>query len=250
MTEFYLITGFLGAGKTTFLKNFIRGFAGRSLRLIINEFGNEGVDGMLLAEVSATLREISGGSIFCSCRLDRFEEALEEGLATMPDLLIVEASGLSDPTNIRRILEQNEQQGRLCYRGCICLVDAARLHKVLSTARVVKKQLAAADLLLINKADAATPEQLEEVRQLLTEYCPQTPSFTTTWGAVQPEWLCLINPARRPDDVVGERPDITNQRAEVFVLPEMTRYELERFISSFAEDTSRIKGFVRLQEAG
>ena len=74
--ELYLITGFLGAGKTTFLKNFARQFAGRRLRLIINEFGRVGVDGTLLRELDAALDEISNGSIFCACRLDQFEAAL------------------------------------------------------------------------------------------------------------------------------------------------------------------------------
>ena len=68
MTELYLITGFLGAGKTTFLKNFIRMFDGRRLHLIINEFGREGVDGTLLREVGAAMDEINNGSIFCTCR--------------------------------------------------------------------------------------------------------------------------------------------------------------------------------------
>lgn len=76
--ELYLITGFLGAGKTTFLKNFARQFAGRRLRLIINEFGRAGVDGTLLRELDAALDEISNGSIFCACRLDQFEAALEQ----------------------------------------------------------------------------------------------------------------------------------------------------------------------------
>lgn len=79
--ELYLITGFLGAGKTTFLKNFARQFAGRRLRLIINEFGRAGVDGTLLRELDAALDEISNGSIFCACRLDQFEAALEQAAA-------------------------------------------------------------------------------------------------------------------------------------------------------------------------
>ena len=101
--ELYLITGFLGAGKTTFLKNFARQFAGRRLRLIINEFGRAGVDGTLLRELDAALDEISNGSIFCACRLDQFEAALEQAAADAPDVVLVEASGLADPTNVRRV---------------------------------------------------------------------------------------------------------------------------------------------------
>ena len=61
MSRLYLITGFLGAGKTTFLKSFIRLFEGQRIQLIVNEFGREGVDGALLAELGAYLKEIAGG---------------------------------------------------------------------------------------------------------------------------------------------------------------------------------------------
>ncbi|MEG1549226.1 MAG: GTP-binding protein, partial [Ruthenibacterium sp.] len=68
--ELYCITGFLGAGKTTFLKNFIRLFEHRKIFLLINEFGKVGVDASLLRAMHATLAEINNGSIFCACRLD------------------------------------------------------------------------------------------------------------------------------------------------------------------------------------
>ena len=61
MSKLYLITGFLGAGKTTFLKQFIALFAGQKIQLIINEFGQEGVDGTLLSHLDAYLQEISAG---------------------------------------------------------------------------------------------------------------------------------------------------------------------------------------------
>ncbi len=250
MTDFYLITGFLGAGKTTFLKKFIRLFAGKTMRLIINEFGNEGVDGKLLSELGATLNEISGGSIFCSCRLDKFEEALEDGLAQGPELLIVEASGLSDPTNIRKILEENEKQGRLKYKGCICLVDSVRFPKVFNTARVVKKQLAVGDVFLLNKTDIATDEQIQNVTSLITDVYPDVIMHKTEHGFFDEAWLSELNPYRRIEDIEHSRPDITLQKMMVSVSHELTRYELERFISMFAEETARIKGFVRLLDSG
>ena len=92
--ELYLITGFLGAGKTTFLKNFARQFAGRRLRLIINEFGRAGVDGTLLRELDAALDEISNGSIFCACRLDQFEAALEQAEALGMNAAFTACAGL------------------------------------------------------------------------------------------------------------------------------------------------------------
>ena len=101
MSKLYLITGFLGAGKTTFLKNFIRLFEGKRMHIIVNEYGKEGIDGQLLKELGTVLDEINNGSIFCSCRLDKFEEVLQKALSAAPDVILIEASGLSNPTNVR-----------------------------------------------------------------------------------------------------------------------------------------------------
>lgn len=100
----YLITGFLGAGKTTFLQQFVRLFHGKKLAMVINEFGREDVDGQLLRELHAKLESIHSGSIFCACRLEQFEHALTGLLEDQPDVVLVETSGLSDPTNIREVL--------------------------------------------------------------------------------------------------------------------------------------------------
>jgi len=167
--ELYLITGFLGAGKTTFLKNFARQFAGRRLRLIINEFGRAGVDGTLLRELDAALDEISNGSIFCACRLDQFEAALEQAAADAPDVVLVEASGLADPTNVRRVLAQFPA---VSYQGSVCVADAARLEKVFSTARACPRQLAVSSLVLLNKTDLATEAQCAEAKALILRANP------------------------------------------------------------------------------
>ena len=189
--ELYLITGFLGAGKTTFLKNFARQFAGRRLRLIINEFGRAGVDGTLLRELDAALDEISNGSIFCACRLDQFEAALEQAAADAPDVVLVEASGLADPTNVRRVLAQFPA---VSYQGSVCVADAARLEKVFSTARACPRQLAVSSLVLLNKTDLATEAQCAEAKALILRANPAARIRRTQFGRFEPEWLSLIVP--------------------------------------------------------
>ena len=116
--KMYLITGFLGAGKTTLIKNILQALHGQKIYLIVNEFGKEGIDGALLQELGAAIDEISNGSIFCVCRLDKFEASLEEAVREQPDIILVETSGLADPTNIRKIMAQ-EQFSAIDYRGGI-----------------------------------------------------------------------------------------------------------------------------------
>lgn len=76
MTKLYLITGFLGAGKTTFLHQFVRLFPDRRTAIVVNEFGKQGVDGTLLEDLDIKMEEINNGSIFCACKIEQFEDAL------------------------------------------------------------------------------------------------------------------------------------------------------------------------------
>lgn len=247
MCELILITGFLGAGKTTLLTALLRHYAGRRVHLIVNEFGQAGVDGALLEGQGASLREIVNGSIFCACRLDQFEAALTEAQALAPELLLVEASGLSDPTAIRTLLEQGGLWPAIHYRGCIALADATRLHKVIDTARVCHRQLSVADLILLTKTDLATPQQTAAALELLAERYPGVPLLPAVRGAVPPEALDSLC-AQRPAFAASHTRDLTLQKCCLRVSPAMGAEELKAFLRLFAEDTHRIKGLVRLRE--
>lgn len=240
--DLYLITGFLGAGKTTFLRNFIRLFAGKRVYLIINEFGKAGIDGTLLQELGAVMAEISNGSIFCSCRLDQFETVLAEAVSGEPDVILVEASGLSDPTNIQKILSQG-RLGAIQYRGSVCLVDACRFSKVVETARMCRKQVAVSSLALLNKVDAASPEQTAHTEALIREINPGITIQRTTFGAFQPQWLEAIRPEPALEEAF-QNADITLQKVCVTFSPQITPVQLKGFLTLVGEETYRMKGFV------
>ena len=248
MSKLYLVTGFLGAGKTTFLKNFIRLFEGQRMHIIVNEYGKEGIDGQLLKELGTVLDEINNGSIFCSCRLDKFEEVLQKALITKPDVIIIEASGLSNPTNVRKIMAQEEKFPGLEYMGSICLLDARRFHKVYKTATVVKKQISISDIILINKTDLATEEELEAIRRTVHEHRPDIPVFETSFGEIRDQWLEeMKKPMLSAEKPEMQTRDITLRSYILKIKDTFTVYELEKFVEMFLEDTYRVKGFVRLE---
>lgn len=245
MSDLYLITGFLGAGKTTFLKNFLRLFAGKKIQLIVNEFGQEGIDGTLLADLGAYLNEIAGGSVFCSCRLDQFEKVLRESADVNADVILVEASGLSDPTGVRRPFSQTERFPHIAYQGAVCLVDAVRFPKLYATARTCVKQLASSDVALINKVDRATEEQLQRTRELIRGQRPDMPVLETAFGRTDRGILELLAASSHADG--AELPltaDLTLRKLLVTVAPTITPYALQKFIEMFIEVTFRVKGFV------
>ena len=242
--ELYLITGFLGAGKTTFLREFVRQFAGKRLRLIINEFGKAGVDGALLRDVNAVMAEITNGSIFCACRLDKFEEELHRCIADAPDVVIVEASGPSDRTSVPTGLGR-EEFAAIRYRGSVCLVDTPRLERVLHTARVCPKQLMVSSLVLLNKTDLASEEQVHAAAAAVRERNPEAVVRTTQFGAFDPAWMRDIHPLGGTD-MTGQ-PDIQLQKQLIELDPPRTVEQLTGALRLIAEDSWRIKGFARLE---
>lgn len=249
MTDLYLVTGFLGAGKTTFLKKFLQLFEDKKMHVIVNEFGREGIDGQLLKEVGTVLDEINNGSIFCSCRLDMFEDVLQKTLREQPEVIIIEASGLSNPTNIRKILSHQAYR-EINYMGSICLVDAANFRKVYQTATVVKKQISISDVVLLNKTDLASEEVLGETERLIWEHRPDMRIYRTTYGGIRPEWIQdMKRPAGEGEDREIQSKDITLRSYLLEVGGEFTCYEFQKFVEMFLEDTYRVKGFVKLEGA-
>ncbi len=246
MTDFYLITGFLGAGKTSLLKSILPLYADRDVRLIINEFGKVGLDGTLLRDQAADLFEIIDGSAFCECRLEQFEAAIAEAMADTPDVIFVEASGLSDPGSIRTILAAYEEAKTLRYRGAVCVVDAPRFRKLVEAARACKKQLAVADLVLINKCDLTSEAECAAVETLL-QSLSLARCVRTTFGTITKEQLESIQPSAHEADI-SHKPDLTLQKAMITISSEIASADVERILQLLAPATYRIKGLIRVSD--
>ncbi|MDF2685751.1 MAG: hypothetical protein K0S55_932 [Clostridia bacterium] len=245
MIEFYLITGFLGSGKTTFLKDFIKGFPNKKIAIIVNEFGKVGVDGVLLSTVNATLSEINNGSIFCSCKIEEFEEELQKLLEIKPDIIITETSGLSDPTSINKIIKNNSL---IEYAGSICLVDARNFLKVYETARVCKKQIAVSDIAVINKCDLVNNETVNLIKEIIISQKPNIKIFETTYGVSQPQWFQNIDITSNSAELSSlHTMDLTLRKHLVTVKESFSYYDFVKFLEMIIEDTYRIKGFVKLE---
>ncbi len=162
-------------------------FPDRRTAIVVNEFGKQGVDGTLLEDLDIKMEEINNGSIFCACKIEQFEDALLRLQQENFDVIFVEASGLSDPTAVGTILRQRDKFPDLEYAGAICLVDGARFMTVYKTARVCRMQLAISNMIIINKCDIASREQLDEINTIVRAQKPNRPTFETTFGRIRPE---------------------------------------------------------------
>ena len=195
------------------------------------------------------MEEINNGSIFCACKIEQFEDALLRLQKENFDVIFVEASGLSDPTAVGTILRQRDKFSDLEYAGAICLVDGARFMTVYKTARVCRMQLAISDMIIINKCDIASREQLDEINTIVRAQKPNRPTFETTFGRIRPEWLTAMEeqPAEDPADGQVHTRDITLRKLLLHVSG-FSKKDLTSFLRMFAEETYRIKGFASTPE--
>lgn len=158
--ELYLVSGFLGAGKTTFLQNVLdnENNADR-IGVIVNEFGSIGIDGKIIQTGDIKLVEINNGSIFCACLKDGFVKTLAAFLEQPIDKLYIEASGMADPSNIEQLLSEIEPlvqkkyntERRYNYKGCICIVDAAHYSELSQSLVSMVAQIKKVTLLFLIK---------------------------------------------------------------------------------------------------
>ena len=242
MSKLYLVTGFLGAGKTTFLKNFVSQLRGQKILLIVNEFGKEGVDGKLLKDLGAALSEISGGSVFCACRSDRLYFELKNADGADYDVIIIEASGLSDPSGCRKLLKQGHFSDiKLC--GAVAIADVVRLKKYLSTSVTAVKQIKAASLIVLNKCDMADEQQIEESLNLIRSIRPNAIISITDHGKVDKDEVERAESALFEEEPSNNLADITAAKKTVYFKDNIGLEELKKFITRVSPLTYRIKGF-------
>jgi G3E family GTPase len=182
----YLISGFLGSGKTTLLNRMLKE-APPDLKLLIlmNEFGEESIDGALVEDPELEMVEITRGSIFCACVKGDFVKALYRiAFVIQPQALVIEASGVANPTDIGRDLCNPVYQGRYSSLEKFCLIDTANFLEQYEVFTAIEKQVEAADKFILNKMDQIDTETADQVRKTILRHNPNATFMEATYAAV------------------------------------------------------------------
>lgn len=163
-----LFSGFLGAGKTSLLGRLLPELAGgRKVALLINDFGMLSLDGALLRRYGVPTLEIAGGSIFCICKQANLIAQLTEIAENIhPDLLMIEASGIAEPTDTAALLQNTFLREIYFLPQVITVVDACNYPKLSGILPVLDKQIRIADVIVISKCDLAENDLTETMRKL------------------------------------------------------------------------------------
>ncbi len=204
-----VLTGFLGAGKTTLLNALLGHPALADTAVLINEFGEIGLDHLLVEKLDGEAVLLNAGCLCCTVRgdltraLDGLWERILAGKAIRR--VVVETTGLADPAPILATLMADPRMGaRFVLDGVVTVVDAVAGLATMEAQEEALRQAAVADRIVLSKSDLATPEQVAALTQRLAALNPVAPVIIAVQGAVAPEAIL----ASGPFDPAAKAPDV------------------------------------------
>ena len=259
-----VVTGFLGSGKTTLLKNLLDHWP-ESIRigLVQNEFAASGCDSYELRTSVRPfeLMEINGGSVFCVCRLGIFVEQLTAFVQQRePDVVIVEASGLSDPLAVTEVLTSGELSGHIRLQQVWTVVDSLNYLRMENLMSMIRHQILVADTVLLNKTDLVAEPGLKALREHIGRLNPLAQIAETRYCNADPGWLLDVamrnTPGHQKSDhihrEVGKtgyghlRPDVGVGILRTGI--RISESALRNFLRDESNNTYRIKGWAAISD--
>lgn len=251
-----VLSGFLGAGKTTFLNQLLEYYAARDelVAIIQNEIGQTGVDGKLL-EGDDSIVELDEGCVCCT-----LAGSLSKGIKQLrdrfnPKVIVLESTGLANPFNLLSELETLRPLVRL--DSITTLVDAENGTRLLEDHDIARDQVAAADTILLNKCDLVDDQTRDRLRATLRELNGRAVLMETEHGSINPGYLYDTDPFESP---AGLLPCLPGKRHHThsnegfttrrFDLPSnIKRERLREVLDELPDTVFRVKGIVRLQDS-
>lgn len=243
-----VIGGYLGSGKTTLLNQLLAQAAGRRIALLVNDFGEIGIDGDLIAAVDGDTITLTNGCVCCMIGSDLMTALWSiRDRDEPPQHVIIEASGIADPAPIAH----HALTPGFDLDGVVVLLDAETVrrrecHPVVG--RTIRRQLAAADVLVLNKTDLVSAEQLADLDGWLNRMAPEVPVLHARNGQVSFGALTgnAHEPPSRSEATSHEHEYVT---AAVTLDRPVERKEVERFLDRLPRGVLRVKGIVQLADS-
>ncbi len=206
-----VVTGFLGAGKTTLLQHLLADEAFADTAVLINEFGEVGLDHHLLQQIDEDILLLQSGCICCTIRGDlsaairELHSKRERGVVPAFRRLVIETTGLADPAPIlSTILAEPVLRHHFRLGNVVCCLDALNADLHLARQPEAVRQATAADRLILTKTDLATEKQVEALQGHLARLNPTAPIAVARHGAVDPDFVLahdLHDPAHKLAEV-------------------------------------------------
>jgi G3E family GTPase len=241
-----LVTGSLGSGKTTLVRRIV-GAADRRIAVVMNEFGEVAVDSKVLQGNNIQIVELLGGCVCCSLT-GEFEAAVREIVDTIqPEFIVVEATGVAESDALVYEVQDNLPEVRL---DCVVfVVDAYMSLKFPYVSHTMDTQLKAADVILINKIDQMTTDEVQTVESQIRQYNEKAVFFKTMGCDMDTKLLFGLAPLERPPVPWTHHGETTFQSFVYQTESCLDEEKFSRFISTLPPTIFRVKGFVRFCDA-
>lgn len=194
MTKIDIVSGFLGAGKTTFIKKMIEeAFSGEKIVLIENEFGEVGIDGGFLKDAGIEITEMNSGCICCSLVGD-FGRNLNEVIDKFhPDRILIEPSGVGKLSDVMKSVMDVEKTHDVKLNALVTVVNATKASKQMKAfGEFFNNQIEYATTIILSRSQNATPEQLELCVKQMQDLNSKAAIITTPWDAIKGEQILKV----------------------------------------------------------
>jgi len=192
----YLVSGFLGSGKSSFLVNILEKLGdSKKIGIVQNEFSSINIDSKILAEGKTifSLMEVNRGSVFCLCLLNDFIPSLSHFIEEeKPEVIFIEATGLSDPMAILNMVNSPLLSSRIRFSKAYTIVDGYLFEKQLKMLKSVSNQIKIADTVLINKNDKISLEDSSRITIHIKENNPFCNVLCTEYAKLPDSELDII----------------------------------------------------------
>ena len=249
----YIITGFLGAGKTTLLNSTLKQFPDDNNIVIENEVGEVNIDKSLVKGNFKKVFEITNGCLCCNLDTELYN-ALDHitQMKTQPHNLFIETTGIADAGNLSAIFREEFVKKIFNLRKIICVVDVEVIEDFLGHAPECARQIAASDLIVLNKVNRISPDYLAEVEPMVKKINPWAQFVQTPAGSITKNYLTMKNPAR-PAFILNKENEKTTGHTVNSVLfetdspfnMEKLQFLLQSSLFVYYREIYRIKGYVK-----
>ncbi len=178
-----IITGFLGSGKTTLLNHILSNRQDLKVAVLVNEFGDINIDSQLLISIEEDMMELSNGCICCTINED-LVEAVYRVMEKDIDYLIIETTGIADPVPIALTFLGTELRDMTHLDSILTVVDAEAFTPEHFGSEAARQQLLYSDIVILNKTDLVTPEQVDLVEGYITTIKPGSRTIRAEKGGI------------------------------------------------------------------
>lgn len=255
MISVYILTGFLGAGKTTVMNNLLQSFKHQKNTVIENEFGETSVDGHLINSNIESLFDLNNGCICCSLENELFEVLNQIATSkSLPDNVFIETTGIADVGEVISLFKTEIIKSKFELKKTICIVDSETIEDRINDILEAVRQIVMSDCIILNKTGFISQKYLVSVHKLISDINSTAPLITTKDGKIdvailneekeQAKFKFKMQYSIKGREIKHSIKTITYKTQNEFNILEL-EFSMRIILQISREQIFRIKGFIK-----